>query len=139
MTDDLEKLEAEIAAQQKALEALKAEKANMAKAKEQIEKTLNDSGYTLAELFPQIVRPAPARRQLGMPKFKIGDQTFDGRTARREKAFEKYVVDGALNLTALAKDGLINPKWAKDASPRQLADMGITNVDEYVKKYGTSD
>lgn len=132
MTDDLNKLEAEIAKKQKDLEILKAEKAKMAAAKETIDNALAKSGYTLEELYPAIVRPAPARRYLGIPKFKIGDQTYDGRAARREKAFEKYVIEGALDLISLAKDGLINPAWVKEASPRQLNNMGISDAKDYI-------
>lgn len=135
MTDDFEKLKAEILEKQKMLEILSAEKEKMSEAKMQVEKVLADTGYSLESLFPEIKRFAPARRYLGIPKFRIGDQTFDGRTARREKAFEKYTIGQSLDLSALAKDGLINPEWVEAASPRQLNDMGIFDVKEYIAKH----
>ena len=136
MTDNFEKLKAEILEKQKMLEDLTAEKAKMSDAKRQIEIILDKSGYSIQTLFPDITRPAPARRYQGIPKFKIGDQTFDGRTARREEAFQKYIVEQSLDLVALARDGIINPEWVEAASPRQLNDMGILDVKEYKKKHG---
>lgn len=135
MTDDFEKLKAEILDKQKKLELLSAEKAKMSKARTQIETVLADTGYSLESLFPEIKRFTPARRYLGIPKFRIGDQTFDGRTARREEAFEKYTIGQSLDLAALAKDGLINPDWVEAASPRQLNDMGIFDVKQYIAKH----
>ncbi len=119
-----------------------------ATARERIEAIEQEAGAPLEQLFenrfkrygaPQVkgkAKPSErATRAPGIPKYIVGGKTYDGHAARRESAFDAVRVDGKIDDGKALAKGNINPAWLREAPPRILKSLGVTDVDAYVKKH----
>ena len=146
VTKTLAVVQAEIARLQKQAEKLQQEA--LATARERIETIEKEAGATLEQLFEDRFKrydasqsdtegtPSErATRALGIPKYIVGGETYDGRAARRESAFDAVRVDGKIDDGKAFAKGNINPAWLREAPPRILTALGVDDVDAYVKKH----
>jgi hypothetical protein len=145
-TETLADVKAEIARLQK--QADKMQQKALATARRRIEAIEQEAGASLEQLFedrfkrfgaPQVKGNAkPSKRALratGTPKYIAGGITYDGRSARRESAFDVVCVDGKIDDGKAVVKGMLNPVWLRDAPQRTLKALSVTDVDAYVKKH----
>ena len=146
VTKTLADVKAEIARLQKQAEKLQQEA--LATARERIETIEKEAGASLEQLFEDRFKrygasqsdtegtPSErATRAPGTPKYIVGGKTYDGRAARRESAFDAVRVDSKIDDGKAFANGNINPAWLREAPPRILTALGVTDVDAYVKKH----
>jgi DNA-binding protein H-NS len=145
-TKTLADVQAQIAKLQEQAEKLQREA--LATARKRIEAIEKETGASLEQLFEvrfkrydtskadvEDTTPERATRAPGVPKYTVGGKTFDGRTARRESAFDAVRVDGKIDDGKAVAKGNINPAWLREAPPRILTALGVEDVDAYAKKH----
>jgi len=112
------------------------EKQKIAAGRAKVKEVLAEYNLTIEELFPEkcieVVLETTRKRKNGIDKFMKCGVTYGGRSVRRLTIFSSYMVDGAIDLTAIVADGLLNPAWVRKQGKTVLAAHGIIDANGYI-------
>ena len=99
---------------------------------------LKEADLTLHEVFPELgeakpktlakprkAKVAPKKRAKGTPKYIVNGKPIDGRSARRDPAFDEMRIDGKIDDKKAQAAGMINPKWIEKQPAHVLKKLGI--------------
>ena len=101
--------------------------------KRKINTLLKEAEMTIQDAFPELAGgtgpkakvTASKERQAGTPKYIANGKPIDGRTARRDPAFESVRVSGKIDDKKAQAAGKINPQWIKKQQKSVLKKLGL--------------